>query len=192
MTSDWISLQDRAGYLRLYGRESLSSLFQQSLIARRVEEHHTEAATCLQFSPTTFQQMAGLVCHYNTYHYHYCHLYGDEDGQSKFLNIISCDNHEISESLEVPLNLTGAEDIYLMVEYRGAKLQFYYGLAEGDWTAVGPVLDGSILSDEYVRDEEVRYRPAFTGAFVGICCQDLSGRRCPADFKWFSYRNLSG
>jgi xylan 1,4-beta-xylosidase len=27
----------------------------------------------------------------------------------------------------------------------------------------------------------------FTGAFLGICCQDLSGRRRHADFDWFEY-----
>lgn len=54
---------------------------------------------------------------------------------------------------------------------------------------IGPVLDGSILSDDYVR-EDVRYRPAFTGAFVGLCCQDLSGGRRSADFAWFDYREL--
>ena len=56
--------------------------------------------------------------------------------------------------------------------------------------APGPVLDGSILSDDYVEDAEVRYRPCFTGAFVGLCCQDLSGQRLHADFDGFEYREL--
>jgi xylan 1,4-beta-xylosidase len=53
--------------------------------------------------------------------------------------------------------------------------------------AVGPVLDGSILSDDYVEDAEIRYRPCFTGAFVGLCCQDLSGQGLHADFDGFAY-----
>ena len=28
----------------------------------------------------------------------------------------------------------------------------------------------------------------FTGAFVGMCCQDIAGTRQPADFHWFDYR----
>ena len=51
----------------------------------------------------------------------------------------------------------------------------------------GPVLDGSILSDDYVQNGSNRYRPAFTGAFVGICCQDLTGNNAAADFNWVEY-----
>jgi hypothetical protein len=29
--------------------------------------------------------------------------------------------------------------------------------------------------------------PNFTGAFVGMACQDISGSGCPADFDWFEY-----
>ena len=27
--------------------------------------------------------------------------------------------------------------------------------------------------------------PNFTGAFVGMACQDMSGAGCPVDFDWF-------
>ena len=30
--------------------------------------------------------------------------------------------------------------------------------------------------------------PNFTGAFVGMACQDLAGTAQPADFDWFEYR----
>jgi xylan 1,4-beta-xylosidase len=46
---------------------------------------------------------------------------------------------------------------------------------------VGPVLDASKLSDEYASDF------SFTGAFVGMACQDLSGRSAHADFDFFEY-----
>jgi xylan 1,4-beta-xylosidase len=47
----------------------------------------------------------------------------------------------------------------------------------------GP-LDASILSDEAAAPGT----PNFTGAFVGVCCQDLAGTRQPADFDYFVYR----
>ena len=46
----------------------------------------------------------------------------------------------------------------------------------------GP-LDASILSDEAAAPGT----PNFTGAFVGVCCQDLAGTGRPADFDWFDY-----
>jgi xylan 1,4-beta-xylosidase len=30
--------------------------------------------------------------------------------------------------------------------------------------------------------------PNFTGAFLGVCCQDVAGTRRPADFDYFEYR----
>ena len=46
------------------------------------------------------------------------------------------------------------------------------------------VFDASILSDEATAPGA----PNFTGAFVGVACQDVSGTAQPADFDWFEYR----
>jgi len=58
------SLTARPGYLRLYGRESIGSLFTQALVARRQQSHCYGAETCMDFEPAHFQQAAGLVCYY--------------------------------------------------------------------------------------------------------------------------------
>jgi len=190
LDESWLSLRQRSGYLRLYGRESLSSFHFQSLIARRVQHFNIEASTCLEFSPTTFQQMAGLVVYYNTGHWIYLHVMGHEDERSKFLQIIRCDNFEMEDILETPIAISEYKSIYLKAHFNRSALQFYYGLKAEEWQPVGDLLDGSILSDDYVRDGSRRYRPAFTGSFVGICCQDLSGQRQAADFGWFVYENF--
>ena len=44
--------------------------------------------------------------------------------------------------------------------------------------------DASILSDEATAPG----LPNFTGAFVGMACQDMAGTALPADFDWFEYR----
>jgi beta-xylosidase len=43
------------------------------------------------------------------------------------------------------------------------------------------MLDAADLSDEGVPGG------GFTGTFFGMCCQDLNGRRTPADFRLFGY-----
>ncbi len=187
VTEDWLTLKERPGYLRLKGRESLSSFHYQSLVARRLQHFDTETSVCLEFEPETFQHMAGLVCYYNTSHYHYLYVTSDFEGKVKLLNIISCDHFEISEPLEYALDISGLERVYMQAVINGAELQFYYAVEEDQWKKIGPVLDASILSDDYVRDKE-RYRPAFTGAFVGMCCQDLTGGGKIADFDWFEYK----
>ncbi|MEL7120208.1 MAG: glycoside hydrolase family 43 protein [Bacteroidota bacterium] len=185
----WCSLTERPSYLRVYGQESLSSLHRQSMIARRVQHFHVEASTKLDFSPKSYQQLAGLIGYYNTYHWHYLHIMGDTDGQ-RYLQILTCDKYTIKERLEQPILLPQSGEILLKLDFHRAELQFYYALEDDQWIKVGSVLDGSILSDDYVRDDENRYRPAFTGAFVGICCQDMSGLRQKADFDWFEYKEL--
>ncbi len=46
------------------------------------------------------------------------------------------------------------------------------------------LLDASIVSDEAGPPT----LPNFTGACVGICCQDGAEMRKPADFDYFEYR----
>lgn len=187
----WLTLTERKGFLRLYGRESLSSFHYQSLIARRVQSFQIEASTCVEFEPMTYQQMAGLVCYYNTAHFHYLHIIGELGTNRKFLNIVSFDNCKPTE-LENYIEITNLKRIYLKVSFNHSDIQFYFATAENEWQKIGGILDGSILSDDYVSESSHRYRPAFTGAFVGLCCQDLSGKQLYADFDWFEYKELDG
>ncbi len=187
IAEDWASLKFRSGFLTLFGRESLSSLHAQSLLARRIQSLKMTAATCLDFQPNNFQQMAGLVCYYNTAHFHYLHVTAHQEGK-RCLQIITHDNCAQTEAFEEALVLLSEGMIYLKAELNGAALQFYYGQVDNEWIKAGPILNASILSDDYVRDGSERYQPAFTGAFVGICCQDLSGSKIAASFDWFSYQ----
>jgi len=192
ITEDWLSLNFRKGYLRLFGRESLSSFHYQSLIARRVQHFNIEVSTCVEFEPEFFQQMAGLVCYYNTSHWYYLNIIGGEIGNEgqKFLQLSSCDNFEMRDHLEEAIDISGIKSIYLKAHFNREKLLFYYATKENEWQQIGGTLDGSILSDDYVREGSPRYRPAFTGAFVGLCCQDLSGQKLHADFNWFEYNEI--
>ena len=180
---DQISLMERPGYLRLKGAETLSSLHRQSLVARRQEHFCYTATTCLEFEPETFQQMAGLVCYYNTQNWYYLKVSWDEE-KGKSLGILSCDRNNFDEPMDEEISLEGVERVYLRVMVDYDKLQFYYSTDEKEWQKVGPVLDASILSDEYATYDK---KFGFTGAFVGICCQDLTGRRKAADFDYFEY-----
>ena len=72
--------------------------------------------------------------------------------------------------------------IYLKAAIHKDRLQFYWGYEKDQWSAIGPVFDSSILSDEACVEGW------FTGAMAGICCQDLTGFRKYADFDWFEYK----
>src|SRR5205823_3636363 len=66
----------------------------------------------------------------------------------------------------------------------GYVLYFAWRTVQSDWQRIGELLDPSILSGEAAPPGS----PNFTGAFAGMCCQDLAGTLCPADFDSFAYR----
>ena len=170
------------------GKESLGSTHTQALIARRLQHFKADVATSVSFEPDTFQQMAGLVVYYNTGHYHYLHI--TRDGSKKYIGIISCDNFNAEEQQKL-VDISGIDTVMLKASIDHEALQFLYSLDGNTYDPVGRVLDMSILSDDYVRDGSEKYRPAFTGCFVGMCCQDLTYNRKHADFDWFEYKEIT-
>jgi len=184
---DWCSLKSRKEYLRLYGRQSLSSTHEQSMIARRVQSHHVEVSTEIEFEPQSFLHMAGLVFYYNTGHYHYATITSDYNGSKKYLSVITSDNFNMIFQEEL-FEITDEKSVIIKGILQAKKLQFYFSTDGADFRDLGNPLDASILSDDYVREGGQRYRAAFTGCFVGICCQDLANNNHYADFKWFDYK----
>lgn len=188
-TSGLFSLSERKGALRVFGRDSIGSLFHSALVARRQQHFNYEATTVLEYSPTDFQQMAGLVAYYNAHKFHYLHLTYD-DNRGRVLQIMSCLGDRTlgvtypSKSTVGAVPATGK--IWLKVRIGEAQLQFSWSADGRDWNSVGGELDASILSDEAGKGDGAN----FTGAFVGMACQDLTGQRLPADFTQFRYREL--
>jgi xylan 1,4-beta-xylosidase len=96
------SLIERPGFLRLYGRESVGSWFEQALVARRLQHHHVSVSTCVDFDPQNFQQSAGLVAYYNRHKFHFLHVSHDET-QGRVLGIMSCTGDWPDQKLEFPI-----------------------------------------------------------------------------------------
>ncbi len=179
---DLFSLTARPGFLRLYGRETVGSLFSQALVARRQQSHCCSASTIVEFAPQHFQQMAGLICYYNSSKFHYLYVSSDESG--RHVRVMSAlPDQPQTDAFTSPFAIPSDGAVELRVEIDWARLQFAYRVAGADWTWVPQPFDASILSDEATAPG----LPNFTGAFVGVACQDMSGARCAADFDWFEY-----
>jgi xylan 1,4-beta-xylosidase len=181
----WISLTERTGFLRLKGMESLSSTHKQSLVARRQQSFNCEVETAIEFNPEHFQQMAGLVVYYDTNDYVYLRISNDEE-LGKCLNIIQTKNGQYDELLEKDIPLQEGKTCKLKAVIERENLQFYYTNSQNDdkWNKIGSVIDICHLSDEY--GDYIR----FTGTFIGLCVQDLSGSKKHADFEYFIYKEL--
>lgn len=184
------SLSARPGHLRLFGRESLGSLFRQALVARRQQAHCYSASTVVEFEPEHFQQQAGLVCYYGGAKFHYLYITHDEVLGKHLRVMSSLPNHVQSDTFTAPIALPSGVPVQLRVEVDQERLLFAYKVAQGDregtggWQWLPQQFDASILSDE----ANAPGQPNFTGAFVGMACQDMAGSGLHADFDYFAYR----
>lgn len=186
---DALSLEERPGWLRLKGAESLASKFRQSLVARRWQSFRFSASTVIDASPEDFHHLAGLVCLYDTENWYYLALTHDEAQGGACLKVLAADNGTWTEEASVAAS---PAPLALRVEVDYDRLRFSWAPAAArdavpedgspSWRRLGRDYDASKLSDEHCREGW------FTGAMVGLCCQDLSGRSRRADFDCFLYR----
>ncbi|XXY47589.1 glycoside hydrolase family 43 protein [Sorangium sp. So ce269] len=178
----WVSLRERPGYLRVRGRESPQSLHRQSVVGRRIQSLRCRVETCLEFEPTSFQQMAGLMCMYSDENFFYALLSHDERvGRS--LALLGSEHGKLTW-LARPLAFTSPR-LHLRFELSGKDLQFSYSRDGERFDPLGTVLDASILSDE-----GPSLGLGFTGAFAALCAHDLTGKSLHADFDYLDYAEL--
>jgi xylan 1,4-beta-xylosidase len=181
VTESWLSLAERPGWLRLRGSDSLFSLFTQSLVARRIQHFKFVAETCLDFSPTHYTQMAGLIFYYDTRQHFYLRVTRDEE-LGRVLGVVLTDDGDYDELLDSQVAINNWQRICLRGTVEDGGLQFSASPDGATWQDIGPGLELSKLSDDY--GSSLR----FTGAMVGLCAQDVGGERRHADFDYFSYQ----
>jgi len=188
----WVSLVARPGWLRITGRESLMSFHDQSLVMRRQQHFHCEAETELDFTPESFQQMAGLLAYYNTQNHAYLCVtvapHGAPNAGERVLMLVGNDHGGYREWSEPVLLKPGT--VRLKAVFALDRFHFEYAQGDAPWQPVGPSLPASMLSDEHATVFDGGYARSFgfTGNYLGLACQDLTGRRMHADFDYFSYR----
>jgi xylan 1,4-beta-xylosidase len=165
--------------LRLTGRESLGSWFEQSLVARRQEEAAYRAEADFLCDPVNWQRAAGLITYYNRHKFHAA-LITREEGE-RVVTLVSCLGDWPGEKLTFHARIRVPDGkVTLAVAVDRAVQRFSVNGAE-----VGPVLDASIVSDEGGRGEHA----SFTGAFVGVVAHDLTGQGWTADVTRFVYED---
>lgn len=178
------SLSDRPGYLRLYGRESLVSWFEQSLLGLRQQHFCIQVDTKLDFQPNHYQQMAGLTYFYDSMSHYYAYITYDEDF-GRVLTLYTRILDVFDQPIGVGIKLPEVGEIYLRVQTDHDKVWFSYSLDGKSYDQLGPILDATVISDDYYNQAGLN---RFTGAFVAICCQDITGQRKYADFDFVSYQ----
>ena len=176
------SITERPGWLRIRGKESLVSIHRQALIARRQTDFCFTARTVMDFEPNSFQQMAGLIYRYDESAQYYLRATWDEDRRTRTLGLLVFDQKEMTLPLGRDEVDIGSGELRLQLTVRFAAARFWWSREERPWQAIGPELDAGKISDDYGG-------LGFTGAFVGMACQDLQRQEFPADFASFTYES---
>ena len=179
------SLTARPGHLRLFGRETIGSLFTQALVARRQQAHCYSARPASSSSREHFQQMAGLVCYYNSAKFHYLYVIARRGGrQAPARHVGAARSGRRRTPSRRRFRFPPASRSNCASKSTTSACASPIGSTAATWTWLPQQFDASILSDEATAPG----LPNFTGAFVGMACQDLAGTALPADFDWFEYR----
>jgi xylan 1,4-beta-xylosidase len=101
----------------------------------------------------------------------------------KHLRVMTC-QPDLPDTFTAPIPIPSGLLIYLRVEVDYERLCFGFRVEGEKWRWLPEHFDASVLSDEAGPPGP----PNFTGAFVGMCCQDLAGTGHAADFNYFEYR----
>jgi xylan 1,4-beta-xylosidase len=179
----WCSLsKDRPLFLRLYGRDSPASRFDQSLLARRVRHLSFSVETELEFYPRSHLQFAGLMARYDENSFYYLIVTHDDETDDLVLSYIETLRGDYSYIHR--LATLANSPVVLKLESKECRLGFSFSQLNRAFQDCGIQKDLRFLSDENA------YPIGFTGAFVGIAASDMLGQRTPADFSYFEYRAL--
>lgn len=180
ITPDWADLTTRRGYLRLRGRESLSSYYRVSLLARRLTSMQAEATTLLEYAPTHYHHLAGITCYYDS-ESHFC-LYKsyDETNRREILAAYAFE-HNAMRVIGRPVPLETGAPVWLRMKVNGDRLRLLYKTGGEAFRPFGDAQDITVLSDEYSKCG------CFTGTFIGIFAQDTHTQSKWAEFDWFRY-----
>jgi xylan 1,4-beta-xylosidase len=165
--------------LRLTGRESLGSWFEQCLVARRQEEPFYRAEAEFLAEPQNWQQAAGLITYYNRHKFHAALI--TREAGDRVVTLVSCLGDWPGEAL----TFHGRFPLPDGKATLGVKVDRAHQRFSVNGETVGPVLDAWIVSDEGGRGEHA----SFTGAFVGVVAHDLTGQGWTADVTRFFYRD---
>ena len=100
----------RPGHLRLYGRETIGSLFTQALVARRQQAFCYSRRDPVEFDPAHYQQAAGLVCYYNGAKFHYFHVSHDEEVGRHIRVMSALPDSPMADAFTAPIPIPGRAD----------------------------------------------------------------------------------
>ncbi|MEK7767328.1 MAG: glycoside hydrolase family 43 protein, partial [bacterium] len=173
------SLAERPSHLRLRGSpHGLGDTASPAWLGRRQCHFSLRAAACLEFSPETENEEAGLVVRMNESHHD--EIFVTRRGGRDCVVLRRRIGSLHAEVACAPLSAETAPRIVLAIDADRESYRFLYGAAEGSLECLGQG-ETRYLSTEVAG--------GFTGVYLAMYATG-NGSPCtrPADFDWFDYR----
>ncbi len=167
--------------ITLIGKQSFDSTYLQNTWQRRQQHFHCEFGCKLEFHPTYFGHMAGLIYRYQEGDLYLLYSTYDEK-LGKVLRLHA--EHEFQPEYFKDVCIPYEDSVYLKIVVREKEAQYYYSLDGQEYHSIGPILDATLLSDQYV------VHGGFTGAFFGIYASDSLYAKQEATFSDVYYKKL--
>ncbi len=179
--TEWWSLSERKGYLRLQLRpEMISQKVNPSFIGKRQEHINFSASVKMEFKPTMENEEAGLVVERDK-DYLLKLTCGIENGQ-KSLRLVSRNGEQQEETL-LAFTAIDSDLLFLKIVTKGILYNFSYSTNGDDWTILKENVDGRLLG--------LAGAGRFTGTFIGMYASSNGAvSDTHVDFDYFEYQPL--
>lgn len=153
----WYDLSDG---LKIKARtDPINGLGNPSFIGRRLQHMYASASTKIIYDPEEIGNEAGLIAFQNKDYYYFLGLMKNPEGETIVqVEYSAGPKSRVITRKSLPINKKG--EVYLKIEVRGDKYDFYYALKEGNWTKLYWDGDAKILSTESAG--------GFVGSFIGM------------------------
>jgi xylan 1,4-beta-xylosidase len=163
----------RPGALRLVGGHSTASVFEQSMLLTRVQEHRATFEATVDADPRTVREAAGIIAWYDRQGWIWMQQSWDETA-GRSIRIVTREPGRTTRSAAVSVP-DGA--LRLRAELDGPTLTFAWAGESEEWTRMPGDYPAWMLSDDYGP------RLRFAGLFFGVRAEDLDGRRWAAEIR---------
>ena len=143
----WWDLASTPGWLTIAARsDDISGPGQPSFVGRRQQHAVASASTAMRFQPELAGDKAGLVAFQNETHHYFIGV--ARAGDSTVVRVEMSDGARVKDSViaSAPIRVDPDESVFLKIDARGGRYDFYYGQRPGQWIPLARDADGSILS----------------------------------------------
>jgi xylan 1,4-beta-xylosidase len=170
------SFSERPGHLRLRLRpETIQERVNPSFVGRRQQHFDFAVSACLEFSPQTESECAGLVLLQNDAFQFRLVLTREADQL-----LVTLIQRARGEDVALATHPVPAGRVYLKASAVGQAYSFYAATQPETWFPLAESIDGRILS--------TRVAGGYVGAYIGMYASSNGqpSQNC-ADFDWFEY-----